>query len=49
MGPCGLNCHKPKLNSTRNIIPSTTDFDIYIYIYILGLRLIGSCVCVKNS
>ena len=40
MGPCGLNL-------TRNIIPSTADFDIYIYI--LGLRLIGSCVCVENS
>ena len=25
VGPCGLNL-------TRNIIPSTADFDIYIYI-----------------
>ena len=30
VGPCGLNCHKPKPNSTRNIIPSAADFDIYI-------------------
>ena len=34
VGPCGLNCHKPKPNSTRDMIPSATDFDIYIYIYI---------------
>ena len=34
VGPCGLNCHKPKSNSTRNIIPSAANFDIYIYIYI---------------
>ena len=34
VGPCGLNCHKPKPNSIRNIIPSAADFDIYIYIYI---------------
>ena len=34
VGLCGLNCHKPKPNSTRNIIPSATNFDIYIYIYI---------------
>ena len=34
VGPCGLNCHKPKPNSTRNIIPSAADFDINIYIYI---------------
>ena len=31
VGSCGLNCQKPKLNSTRNIIPSAADFDIYIY------------------
>ena len=49
VGPCGLNCHKPKSNSTRNIIPSAADFDIYIYIYILGLRLSCSHVCVENS
>ena len=34
VGPCGLNYHKPKPNSTRNIIPSAADFDIYINIYI---------------
>ena len=45
VGPCGLNCHKPKPNSTRYMIPSATDFDIYIYIYILGLRL-SVAVCV---
>ena len=38
MGSCGLNCHKPKPNSTRNIIPSAADFDIYI----LGLRYIAA-------
>ena len=41
VGPCGLNCHKPKPNSTRNIIPSAADFDIYI----LELRLSCSHVC----
>ena len=49
MGPCGLNCHKPKPNSTRNIIPSATDFDIYIYIYInIYIRFeikLQPCVC----
>ena len=45
VGSCGLNCQKPKPNSTRNIIPSAADFDIYI----LGLRLCCSRVCVENS
>ena len=49
VGSCGLNCQKPKPNSTRNIIPSAANFDIYIYIYILGLRLCCSRVCVENS
>ena len=39
VGPCGLNCHKPKSNSTRNIIPSAVDFDIYIYKYIFRFEI----------
>ena len=45
VGLCGLNCHKPKPNSTRNIISSAADFDIYINIYIRFEIKLQPCVC----